>query len=151
VKQIIWWHGTTSARKARAILRDGFRKGTYFARHLEDALEFGGRHVFTVQFTVQFKPGHRGWRRWQVALSNALPADAIVNYEVYSIRHVAGQPTGGKRELVDIEAEVRGETDKAIRLHDGIRTDWFPKYLVEDNRDGTFTIPVWLAQERGFI
>ena len=93
MKQIVWWHGTTSARKAHLILRDGFRKGTYFAAHLEDALEFGGRHVLTVQFTVDWK-NHPRLRRWQVCLSNALPADAIINYEVHSIRHVYGRPTG---------------------------------------------------------
>jgi len=96
--QIIWWHGTTSARKARSILRNGFRKGTYFARNLQDALEFGGRHILTVQFRVDWKNRHgkalTHWRRWQVCLANALPADAIINYEVHSIRHVYGQPTG---------------------------------------------------------
>ena len=91
-QQKLWWHGTTSARKARTILRDGFRKGTYFARHLENALEFGGRHVLVASFTIS--ANGRGARSWQVCLSNALPASAIVNYEVYSIRHVAGQPTG---------------------------------------------------------
>lgn len=94
MKQKVWWHGTTSARKARSILRDGFREGTYFARHLEDALEFGGRHVFAVEFVVSFKPGYEGWRKWQVCLANALPASAIINYQVYSIRLVHGQPTG---------------------------------------------------------
>ena len=55
------------------------------------------------------------------------------------------------REVVDIAAEKRGETDKAFRLHDGTRTEWVPKYLVEDNGDGTFTMPEWLAIERGFV
>ena len=55
-----------------------------------------------------------------------------------------------KRELVDIEAELRGETDTAFRLYDGKTTEWVPKSLVE--RDGkTFTMPEWLAQEKGFI
>jgi len=56
-----------------------------------------------------------------------------------------------KRELIEIAAEVRGETDKALRLHDGTKTEWVPKAHVEDNRDGTFTMPVWLAQEKGFV
>jgi hypothetical protein len=53
--------------------------------------------------------------------------------------------------LVDIAGEIRGETDKAIRLYDGARTEWVPKRYVEDNGDGTFTMELWLAQEKGFI
>jgi hypothetical protein len=53
--------------------------------------------------------------------------------------------------LVDIAAVKRGETDKAYRLYDGDRTEWVPKSQVEDNGDGTFTMPEWLAQEKGFI
>lgn len=56
-----------------------------------------------------------------------------------------------RRELIEIAAEVRGESDKALRLHDGTRTEWVPKSQVHDNRDGTFTMPEWLAQEKGFI
>lgn len=56
----------------------------------------------------------------------------------------------GRSELVDVEAEKRGETDKALRLHDGRTTEWVPKSQVEDNGDGTFTMPRWLAVEKGF-
>lgn len=57
----------------------------------------------------------------------------------------------GRSDLVDIAAEVRGETEKAWRLYDGARTEWVPKSLVEDNGDGTFTMPEWLAFDKGFI
>jgi len=57
----------------------------------------------------------------------------------------------GKRELIDIAAEIRGETDKSWRLYDGGKTEWVPKSQVEKNDDGTFTIPLWLAKEKGFI
>lgn len=53
--------------------------------------------------------------------------------------------------LTDIAAEIRGETDKAIRLFDGAKTEWVPKSQVENNGDGTFTMPEWLAQDKGFI
>ncbi len=56
-----------------------------------------------------------------------------------------------KRELIDIAAEIKGETDKAYRLFDGETTEWVPKSLVEDNRDGTFTMPEWLAVDKGFF
>jgi hypothetical protein len=55
------------------------------------------------------------------------------------------------RLLTDIAAEVRGETAKAWRLFDGKTTEWVPKSLVEDNGDGTFTMPEWLAKDKGFI
>lgn len=56
-----------------------------------------------------------------------------------------------RSDLVDIDAEIRGETDRAWRLFDGKSTEWVPKSQVEDNGDGTFTMPEWLAQEKGFI
>ncbi len=54
-------------------------------------------------------------------------------------------------ELVDIGAEIKGETDKAWRLFDGQFTEWVPKSQVENNGDGTFTMPEWLAKDKGFI
>lgn len=53
--------------------------------------------------------------------------------------------------LIDIAAELKGETDKAWRIYDGSRTEWVPKLQVEQNDDGTYTMPEWLAQEKGFI
>ena len=56
-----------------------------------------------------------------------------------------------KRELIDITAQVRGETERAYRIFDGTKTEWVPKSLVEKNEDGTFTMPEWLAKDKGFI
>lgn len=53
--------------------------------------------------------------------------------------------------LTDIAGEKRGETEKAIQIFDGARTAWVPKSQVEDNEDGTFTMPEWLAKEKEFI
>jgi hypothetical protein len=55
------------------------------------------------------------------------------------------------RQLVDIAGELRGETDKAFRIYDGKTTEWVPKSQVEKNEDGTFTMPEWLAEDKGFI
>lgn len=57
----------------------------------------------------------------------------------------------GRKELVDIAAEKKGETERALRLFDGATTEWVPKSQVEDNGDGTFTMPEWLAKDKGFI
>lgn len=53
--------------------------------------------------------------------------------------------------LIDISGEKRAETEKAFQIFDGIRTEWVPKSQVEDNEDGTFTMPEWLAKDKGFI
>lgn len=54
--------------------------------------------------------------------------------------------------LVDIEAEIEGETEKAWRLNDGNdHIEWVPKSQAEKNDDGTFTMPEWLAKDKGFI
>lgn len=53
--------------------------------------------------------------------------------------------------LVDIAAELKGESEKAFRIFDGAKTEWVPKSQVEQNDDGTYTMPEWLAQEKGFI
>jgi hypothetical protein len=56
-----------------------------------------------------------------------------------------------KSNLIDISAELRGETPAAFRIFDGKTTEWVPKSQVEQNEDGTFTMPTWLAKEKGFI
>lgn len=56
-----------------------------------------------------------------------------------------------KSDLVDITAEIKVETEKAWQLYDGSRTEWVPKSQVENNGDGTFTMPYWLAEDKGFI
>jgi len=54
-KKVICFHGTDSANVPH-IRREGFREGTFFAKHLEDALEFGGRWVFQVCFDEEKLP-----------------------------------------------------------------------------------------------
>jgi hypothetical protein len=56
-----------------------------------------------------------------------------------------------KSKLFDMTAEIRGETDLAWRLFDGTVTEWVPKSQVENNGDGTFTMPLWLAKYKGFV
>ncbi len=55
------------------------------------------------------------------------------------------------KKLADIECEIIATTEKAIRIDDGKEKHWLPKSLVEDNRDGTITLPEWLAKENGLI
>lgn len=54
------------------------------------------------------------------------------------------------KELHDFSASQIFETDDAILLDCGGRNGiWFPKKLTEDNGDGTYTVPEWLAIKKG--
>lgn len=53
--------------------------------------------------------------------------------------------------LIDISATLEGETNLAFYLDIGTNTVWVPKSQVENNKDGTFTMPEWLAREKGII
>ncbi len=56
------------------------------------------------------------------------------------------------RELIDIAGEILGETDKAYRFYDGIRTTWLPKSQCEwDADEKTMAMPEWLAKEKELI
>lgn len=56
-----------------------------------------------------------------------------------------------RSELFDLAAEIKAETPKAWLLYDGAKTEWVPKSMVERNDDGTFTLPLWLAKDKGFV
>jgi hypothetical protein len=71
--QKIYFHGT-GRENVEAIQRDGFKEGTYFARHMEDAAKFGGPCVFAVDVHFE-RPSLDGW---QVVCANAIPAKAIL-------------------------------------------------------------------------
>ena len=75
----IYFHGTTSKKKAVSILKTGFRKGTWFANHLEDALHLGGRHIFLVAIEWQGKRAYD----WQICSANRISAKRIVEYVIY--------------------------------------------------------------------
>ncbi len=56
--------------------------------------------------------------------------------------------------LADIDAALVYETEEAFLLApdgDETKKDWVPKSKVENNGDGTFTMPEWLAIEKGFV
>lgn len=55
------------------------------------------------------------------------------------------------KELYDMQATIEVETDRAWLLNDGTKRVWVPKSQVEDNRDGTFTMPLWLAKDKGLV
>ena len=57
-------------------------------------------------------------------------------------------------ETLEFTGTLFRETDNASQLArdgPGTKLNWVPKSQVEDNGDGTFAMPEWLAKEKGFI
>jgi len=72
---MFWYHGT-DRQAAEQICREGFRSHSFFARNMQDALEFGGRYVFYVLFEED--PGDPGDPDdWQVVIPEPVPKDRI--------------------------------------------------------------------------
>lgn len=76
-RQTVWYHGTTSKRKVASIMRTGFRGGTWYARHMEDALKFGGKYVFSVRVEFSKTP-----LCWQAHCVNPIPASSIESLHI---------------------------------------------------------------------
>ena len=58
----------------------------------------------------------------------------------------------GSNDEVEINATIIRDTDSAFLLDfSGERVEWFPKSQVTDNGNGTFTMPEWLAIEKGAV
>lgn len=56
------------------------------------------------------------------------------------------------QELYDFDAVIVHETEKALLLDSGdIGAIWFPKSIVVNNGDGTFTVPERYAMSKGLI
>jgi len=53
--------------------------------------------------------------------------------------------------LIDIAAKRKWQTDMAILINDGTKDVWLPRRFVEENDDGTFTMPEWLAIEKELV
>lgn len=57
-----------------------------------------------------------------------------------------------RNDPVTIDAVIVHETKNAVLLDHGGKSDaWVAKQHVKDNGDGTFTLPEWVAEEKGMI
>ena len=52
---------------------------------------------------------------------------------------------------VKIRAKVEHRYERFIWVNVKGESIWLPRKLVEENRDGTLTMPDWLAKERGLL
>lgn len=75
---ILAFHGTVEAN-VKLIQRSGFKKGTYFARHMEDAVAFGGPYVFTVSFLNDPLKWHGTDDSWQFTIRESIPPSEIMD------------------------------------------------------------------------
>lgn len=69
------FHGTSRKAAYDSILREGFRKGTYFAFDINDARKFGGSYLFEAAFDPTLLSDDVDW---QFHILEPLPASAIV-------------------------------------------------------------------------
>lgn len=79
-KMAMGYHGTVRKKVADKILQEGFKQGSFFATHLEDAIGFGGEYVFEVAFCMDFKP--RGG--WQWVEKDGVPPERIVTLNKFN-------------------------------------------------------------------
>lgn len=60
--------------------------------------------------------------------------------------------TSGASDLVELKVKILGNSPKAIRVKNlKDESVWLPCSQVEDNGDGTITLPEWLATEKELI
>ncbi len=94
----IWYHGTHPVAAA-SILVTGFRAGTYFAKCFQDALAFGGLHVFGVELDkskINRKEGDNEKDWWQLHTLEPIGRERIVSHTVFSIEWRQGMIPGLK-------------------------------------------------------
>jgi len=103
----IWFHGTKNNDIALKILKDGFAEGTWFAAHLEDAIEYGGEYVFYVD--AKFPT-----RKWQMCSANP-----ISNYSILKVvKFTRSYPFGDSGEYdATIENKRRKVTASVGRIY----------------------------------
>lgn len=105
----IAYHGTNAAN-ARSIQRSGFRPGTYFAHHLEDALGYGGKYVFEVAFRGVIRTTSDNW---QFVTNETVPANAIVRLTHYEKTTIVFDNARLRRKVFD--ASIRELDDQENR------------------------------------
>jgi hypothetical protein len=59
--------------------------------------------------------------------------------------------TSKNTKLFDFDAELKHETDKAFLVSYEGKDYWLPKSMTENNNDESFTIPEWLAIDKGLV
>ena len=80
-KKLYWktfYHGTNKDN-AKIIKKNGFKRGTFFSTHLEDAVGYGGSYVFQVSIKLDYDHIY-----WEYVSRRKIPARQIVKLTIYS-------------------------------------------------------------------
>ena len=75
MKKLYWktmYHGTNK-KGADIIMKDGFKRGTFFSNHLENAIYMGGPYVFQVSMRLPYDHTY-----WEYVSKNKIRANRIV-------------------------------------------------------------------------
>ena len=83
---MIAFHGTNKKSAIRNILKKGFKRGTYFAYEIENAVEFGGDYIFIVRFSDDSTKWHGAPDRWQFHLGEVVSPNSILAH--FSLKSV---------------------------------------------------------------
>ena len=94
MSKFIAYHGTDLESSSK-ILKRGFRSGTYFAYHLEDAIGFGGPYVFEVVFDRGSSKASKD-KDWQFITSEFVSSKRIVRHYTISRDMVLEKPEIGR-------------------------------------------------------
>ena len=86
--KIVVFHGTHHTNIS-SIMKEGLRKGSFVAWHMEDALKFGGEFILRFEIPMAIAPGifpylERKMANWQLMCHRVLPADYITN--IYKVK-----------------------------------------------------------------
>jgi hypothetical protein len=84
----IWFHGTNKTASEQ-ILKDGFKAGTWLARHLEDSLAFGGPYIFEVAVNETLIGADV---TWQMHTLEVIPPEAIVSLTRFNQKLLKDNP-----------------------------------------------------------
>ena len=78
----IYYHGTNK-KNVDAILKEGFKEGTYFTWDLHSALAFGGMHIFAIYF-----PDKEIKDYWELIIDKVIQAEEILYYRIFTVECV---------------------------------------------------------------
>lgn len=109
----ILYHGT-SMELAAKIKKTGFKKDSYFSKHLEDAIAFGGSIVFEVLFKDSELPNN-----WQVKVSTRVDKSRICVFGQY-VHHRRVNEKLWKLLQDSNDPDILGNTQEPYN----IKSDW---------------------------
>lgn len=126
----ICYHGT-SEENAQLILRDGFLPYTWFARQLENAIGYGGPHIFEVVFSKKYLEG----TEWQFRSRQLVLADRIVSYRVYEVIERQENKRLRKRIFNSNVSALDRETQTFARAKSSLLAKWRGKFVVVHGKE----------------